>query len=153
MVLRTPESRFTLANFMRAHLYGAVAALKIGMDILVKEEQVQVDQIYGHGGFFKTPLAGQRIMAAAMGAKISVLETAGEGGPWGMALLAAYMNGREEGQSLQDYLASRIFKNSHSVTVSPLETDMEGFETYIERFKNCLPLQRAAAQYLTTPTP
>ena len=153
MVLRTPESRFTLANFMRAHLYGAVAALKIGMDILVKEEQVQVDQIYGHGGFFKTPLAGQRIMAAAMGAKISVLETAGEGGPWGMALLAAYMNGREEGQSLQDYLASRIFKNSHSVTVSPLETDMEGFETYIERFKNCLPLQRAAAQYHTTPPP
>ena len=151
MVLRTPESRFTLANFMRAHLYGAVAALKIGMDILVKEEQVQVDQIYGHGGFFKTPLAGQRIMAAAMGAKISVLETAGEGGPWGMALLAAYMNGREEGQSLQDYLASRIFKNSRSVTVSPLETDVEGFEAYIGRFKNCLPLQRAAAQYLTTP--
>ena len=151
MVLRTPESRFTLANFMRAHLYGAVAALKIGMDILVKEEQVQVDQIYGHGGFFKTPLAGQRIMAAAMGAKISVLETAGEGGPWGMALLAAYMNGREEGQSLQDYLASRIFKNSRSVTVSPLETGVEGFEAYIGRFKNCLPLQRAAAQYLTTP--
>lgn len=145
MVVRTPESRFNLANFMRAHLYAALGALKAGMDILVKEEQVQVEQIYGHGGFFKTPVVGQRFMAAAMGTKISVLETAGEGGAWGIALLAAYMAERDEGETLGAYLSGKIFKDSKGVTVEPVKEDVEGFERYMARFKAGLPLERQAA--------
>ncbi|MCD7909741.1 MAG: FGGY-family carbohydrate kinase [Clostridium sp.] len=146
MVVRTPESRFGLANFMRANLYAALGALKVGMDILVKEEQVQVDQIYGHGGFFKTPVVGQRIMAAAMGTKISVLETAGEGGAWGIALLAAYMAGREADETLGAYLSGRIFQDSRGVTMEPVEEDIEGFEQFIGRFKRGLPVERKAAE-------
>lgn len=146
MVVRTPKSRFNLANFMRANLYAALGALKVGMDILVKEEKVQVEQIYGHGGFFKTPVVGQRIMAAAMGTRISVLETAGEGGAWGIALLAGYMAEQKDGETLGDYLSRHIFKDNKGVSIEPDQADVEGFEKYIVRFKNGLSLERKAAE-------
>ncbi len=145
MTVRTPKSRFTLANFMRANLYAAVGALKVGMDILTREEHVQVEQIYGHGGFFKTPVVGQRIMAAAMNTPVSVMETAGEGGPWGMALLASYMVNRQDGETLQDYLSGRVFAGSKGVRMEPEAEDVEGFERYIEQFKSGIRVEQQAA--------
>lgn len=142
--VRTPESRFNLANFMRAHLYAALGALKIGMDILVKEEKIQIDKILGHGGLFKTPGVGQRIMAAAMQAPVSVMETAGEGGAWGIALLAAYEVQREESETLEDYLADKVFAGNEGVTMEPDADDVAGFEKFIERFKKGLSIEQEA---------
>ncbi len=144
--VRTPESRFNLANFMRTHLYAALGALKIGMDILVKEEKIQIDKILGHGGLFKTPGVGQRIMAAAMQAPVSVMETAGEGGAWGIALLAAYEVQREENETLEDYLADKVFAGSEGVKMEPDADDVAGFETFIERFKKGLSIEQEAVQ-------
>ncbi len=141
---RTPESRFNLANFMRTHLYAALGALKIGMDILVKEEKIQIDKILGHGGLFKTPGVGQRIMAAAMQAPVSVMETAGEGGAWGIALLAAYEVQREESETLEDYLADKVFAGNEGVKMDPDADDVAGFEKFIERFKKGLSIEQEA---------
>ena len=142
--VRTPESRFNLANFMRTHLYAALGALKIGMDILVKEEKIQIDKILGHGGLFKTPGVGQRIMAAAMQAPVSVMETAGEGGAWGIALLAAYEVLREEDETLESYLAGKVFAGNEGVRMEPDAGDVAGFEKFIERFKNGLSIEQEA---------
>lgn len=142
--VRTPESRFNLANFMRTHLYAALGALKIGMDILVKEEKIQIDKILGHGGLFKTPGVGQRIMAAAMQAPVSVMETAGEGGAWGIALLAAYEVQREESETLEDYLADKVFAGNEGVKMEPDADDVAGFEKFIERFKKGLSIEQEA---------
>ena len=146
--VRTPESRFNLANFMRTHLYAALGALKIGMDILVKEEKIQIDKILGHGGLFKTPGVGQRIMAAAMQAPVSVMETAGEGGAWGIALLAAYMVHKKEGESLETYLADRVFNQNSGKELKPDPKDMEGFEVFIERFKEGLAIEQSAISHI-----
>ena len=143
LFVRTPESRFTLANFMRAHLNAAMASLKIGMDILTEEEGALVDRIMGHGGLFKTKGVGQPIMAAALNAPVSVMETAGEGGAWGIALLAGYMADRQEGLSLEDYL-DRVFGSMPCETVSPNPDDAKAFNEYIVRFKAGLPIERAA---------
>ena len=142
--VRTPESRFNLANFMRTHLYAALGALKIGMDILVKEEKIQIDKILGHGGLFKTPGVGQRIMAAAMQAPVSVMETAGEGGAWGIALLAAYEVQREESETLEDYLADKVFAGNEGVKMELDADDVAGFEKFIERFKKGLSIEQEA---------
>ena len=142
--VRTPESRFNLANFMRTHLYAALGALKIGMDILVKEEKIQIDKILGHGGLFKTPGVGQRIMAAAMQAPVSVMETAGEGGAWGIALLAAYEVLREEDETLESYLADKVFAGNEGVRMEPDAGNVAGFEKFIERFKNGLSIEQEA---------
>ena len=142
--VRTPESRFNLANFMRTHLYAALGALKIGMDILVKEEKIQIDKILGHGGLFKTPGVGQRIMAAAMQAPVSVMETAGEGGAWGIALLAAYEVLREGNETLESYLADKVFAGNEGVRMEPDAGDVAGFEKFIERFKNGLSIEQEA---------
>ena len=142
--IRTPESKFNLANFMRTHLYAALGALKVGMDILVKEEKIRIDKILGHGGLFKTPGVGQRIMAAAMQAPVSVMETAGEGGAWGIALLAAYMVRRESGETLEDYLNNKVFAGNEGVRMEPNADDVEGFEKFIERFKNGLSIEQEA---------
>ena len=142
--VRTPESRFNLANFMRTHLYAALGALKIGMDILVKEEKIQIDKILGHGGLFKTPGVGQRIMAAAMQAPVSVMETAGEGGAWGIALLAAYEVLREEDETLESYLADKVFAGNEGVRMEPDAGDVAGFEKFIARFKNGLSIEQEA---------
>ena len=148
MVVRTPESRFTLANFMRSHLYAALGSLKLGMDIMTKEEKVQVGQIYGHGGFFKTPVVGQRMMAAALGAPVAVMETAGEGGAWGIALLAAYLLHKSEGQTLGDYLSGRVFAGSAGSRMEPVQEDVEGFERYMEAFQAGLDAERRAGELL-----
>jgi sugar (pentulose or hexulose) kinase len=119
LFVRTPESRFTLSNFMRVHLFSALGALKIGMDILFEQEQVKIDQILGHGGFFKTKEVGQKIMAAAMNVPVSVMETAGEGGAWGIALLAAYMLHKAENEPLEAYLSNKVFAGENGTTIAP----------------------------------
>lgn len=113
----------------RAFVYGA-GRIKDGLDILLKEEGVQIDKMYGHGGLFKTPVVGQRIMAAAIDTPVSVMETAGEGGAWGIALLAAYMAQKEEGESLADYLSKRVFGGQEGVTEDPVPADVEGFDQF-----------------------
>ena len=143
---RTPDSKFTLANFMRTHLYASLGALKIGLDIMLRQEGVKVDSILGHGGLFKTEGVGQKILAAAMDAPVSVMETAGEGGPWGMALLAAYMVEKTEGESLPEYLNSKVFGDKAGVTVEPDPEDVEGFNKFIARYSVGLPMERAAVE-------
>lgn len=145
MVVRLPESKMTVANFMRSQLYGAIATLKIGMDMLAREEQVESDKLLGHGGYFKTPGVGQQILADALNVPISTMETAGEGGPWGMALLAAYMLRRELGETMEDYLTNRVFATARSMTLAPDPAGVEGFQSYITRYIACLPAENAAA--------
>ena len=130
---RTPNAKFTLANFMRTHILSALATLKIGLDILTQTEQVPIDKLYGHGGFFKTPLVGQRMLSAAVGAPVSVMETAGEGGPYGMALLCAYMLWKEKGESLADYLDNKVFADARSSTLMAEQADIAGFSAFLER--------------------
>lgn len=145
---RMPNCRFTLSNFMRAHLLSALATLKIGLDILTKTEGVQIDKLYGHGGFFKTPEVGQRMLSAAVGAPVSVMETAGEGGPYGMALLAAYMKNREDGETLESYLDSKVFSSAKSTTIMASETDVAGFSVFLNRYMKALPMERKATEVL-----
>lgn len=148
LFVRTPESRFTLANFMRAHLFSALGSLKIGLDILFEQEKVQIDQILGHGGFFKTKEVGQKMMAAAMNVPVSVMETAGEGGAWGIALLAAYMLHKAEHESLEVYLADKVFAGENGVTITPAQEDVAGFATFMERYKKGLVIERTAVDAL-----
>lgn len=146
MFIRTPKSNFNLANFMRSHLFTALGALKVGMDILLEKENVRIDTIFGHGGLFKTKGVGQNFLAAAIKAPVSVMETAGEGGPWGQAVLAAYMVNKAEGENLQQYLSEKVFGESEAVTVEPDEKDIAGMEAFIERFKKALPVERLAGE-------
>ena len=143
MVVRRPDSRFTLANFLRSQLYATMATLKIGMDILV-EEGVAIDSLTGHGGLFKTPVVGQKYMAAACGASVTCMETAGEGGPYGMALLAAYMDRREE--SLEEFLSRKVFASAKSTTLQPEQADADGFNRYLAAFKAGLAAEKAALE-------
>ena len=143
LFMRKPDSDFSLSNFMRTHLYSAMATLKIGMDIL-SEEKVEIDKIYGHGGFFKTPEVGQRILSAAIGAPVSVMDTAGEGGPYGMALLCAYALWKDAGESLEDFLDNKVFKDCRSVTVTADMAEIEGFRGFIEDYKSCLDVEKEA---------
>ncbi len=145
---RTPDSKFNLANFMRTHLYSALGTLKIGMDILVEEEKVELDQLLGHGGFFKTPEVGQRMMAAALQVPVAVMETAGEGGAWGIALLAAYMVDKSDDETLAMFLDEKIFANENSVSIDPDPQDVEGFLAFMERYTAGLKIQRAAVESL-----
>lgn len=148
MFVRTPDAKFTLANFMRSHLYSALATLKIGLDILAKEEQVSVDVMMGHGGFFKTPVVGQQVMAAAMNAPVTVMDTASEGGAWGMAILAAYMQEKAADESLSDYLNNKIFAGQTGSTIEPKADDVAGFDAFLEKYKATLPAERAAIEGL-----
>lgn len=148
MFVRSPESKFNLANFMRSHLFTALGALKVGMDILLKEEGVEIDSILGHGGLFKTKGVGQGILAAAINTPVSVMETAGEGGPWGMALLASYMIHKEEGEALGDYLTKKVFAGAQGTSMEPDPKDVEGFEVFIERYKKGVAIEQAAVDYL-----
>ena len=145
---RTPDARFTLANFMRTHLLSALATLKIGLDILTEEEHVPIDRLYAHGGYFKTPGVGQRMLSAAVGAPVSVMETAGEGGPYGMALLAAYMLWKQPGESLEDYLNNAVFSGAKTVTLLADEKEIAGFSAFLDRYKKGLPMERAAVDAL-----
>ena len=146
MFVRSANDHFNLANFMRANLYASVAVLKIGNDVLFKDEKVQVDRITGHGGLFKTKGVGQRILAAAINSPISVMETAGEGGAWGIALLAGYLVNNEEKLSLADYLDKKVFAGNTGVEIAPTAEDVAGFDKYIETYKAGLAIEKAAVE-------
>ena len=132
---------------MRTHLLSALATLKIGLDILTGEEHVAIEKLYGHGGFFKTPEVGQRLLSAAVGAPVSVMETAGEGGPYGMALLAAYRLD-SHGKSLADFLDTEVFANVKSVTLQADAADCTGFDAFLARYQKALPLEKTATEVL-----
>ena len=148
LFVRKPDSAFNLANFMRVNLYSALATLKIGEDILMKDEKVEVDRLTGHGGFFKTKGVGQNLMAAALHTPVTVMETAGEGGAWGIALLAAYRKDHREGESLADYLQNRVFAGQEGETVAPDPRDEAAIDAFIESYKACLAAERAAVETL-----
>ena len=145
---RKPDSKFNLANFMRVNLFTALGALKVGFDILLKNEDVKIDKIYGHGGLFKTKGVGQGILAAALNSPVSVMETAGEGGAWGIALLASYMVNKKEGETLDQFLADQVFAGSEGLEMQPKAEDVAGFDAFIERYKAGLPIEKAAVESL-----
>ena len=144
LFVRMPDSRMTLANFMRTHLFTSLGALKTGFDILIKEEKVAIDSITGHGGFFKTKGVGQRILAAAINAPVTVMETAGEGGAWGIALLASYMMDKGVDESLGDYLKTKIFDSQTKETMLPDPADVEDYEAFMKHYQAGLEIERAA---------
>lgn len=148
MFVRSPGSRFNLANFIRVHLFTALGALKTGLDILLKKEGVKVDELLGHGGFFKTRAVGQKIMAAAVDAPVSVMETAGEGGAWGIALLASYMANRAEKETLEDFLNQKVFAGKERVCVAPDAADVSGFNEFMKRYALGLAVERSAVDHL-----
>ena len=148
MFVRTPDAKFTLANFMRTHLYSALATLKVGNDILLKEEKVKVDSLMGHGGLFKTPVVGQQILAAAMGAPVTVMDTASEGGAWGIAILACFMQEKGANETLPEYLNNKIFAGQTGTTIAPKAEDVEGFDAFVKKYLSTLPAQKAAVEGL-----
>ncbi|GGN94867.1 xylulokinase [Saccharibacillus kuerlensis] len=148
LFVRSPESNFNLANFMRTHLFTAFGALKLGMDILTENEKVGIDSILGHGGLFKTPVVGQKALAAALNVPISVMSTAGEGGAWGMALLASYMTNKDQGESLEGFLGEKVFKDVAGEEIAPDPADVAGFETFIKRYQAGLAIEQAAVDHL-----
>ncbi len=148
LFVRTPDARFNLANFMRAHLFTSLGALKTGLDILLKEENVQVDEILGHGGLFKTKGVGQSILAAAIDAPVSVMATAGEGGAWGIALLASYMINKGAEESLAAFLDTKVFAGQKGEKLEPVEKDVKGFDAFMKRYSAGLAIERAAVESL-----
>lgn len=147
MFVRSANDKFNLANFMRANLYASVAVLKIGNDILFNDEKIKVDRITGHGGLFKTKGVGQSILAAAINSPISVMETAGEGGAWGIALLASYLVNNNDKLALADYLDKVVFAGNTGIEIAPKAEDVAGFNAYIENYKACLPVEEAAVTH------
>ena len=148
LFVRTPDSKMTLANFMRTNLYTTLGGLRIGLDILTENETVQIDKIMGHGGFFKTPEVGQKILAAAMNTDVSVMETAGEGGAWGIALLASFMKWKEEKETLAEFLDNKIFAGENAYTISPDKEDVDGFNEFMKNYKACLQIEKCATESL-----
>ncbi len=148
LFVRMPDSNFTLANFMRTHLFSALAALNIGMDILFVKEKVEIDKVLGHGGFFKTEGVGQAIMAAALNVPVSVMDTAGEGGAWGIALLAAYMQQKQDGETLDTYLDEKVFAGEKGSTLAPTQEDLDGFAAFMARYKAGLQIEKIAVDAL-----
>ena len=148
LLVRETNAKFNLPNLMRVQLYTALGALKTGLDILFKEEKVEVDSIFGHAGYFTKKGVGQKILAGAINTPVSVMETAGEGGAWGIAILASYMVNKKDGQSLQDYLSNEVFANQHGEVVEPDPEDVKGFDEFIEKYTKCLAIERAAVENL-----
>ena len=148
LVVRTPDSSFTFGNFMRSLLFSAMATLKIGMDILTDNERVIVNQLLGHGGLFKTKVVGQTLMAGALNVPVAVMESAGEGGAWGIALLAAYTVQKSGAESLEDFLAKKVFANSAVIRTEPDKADIQGFEAYMKRYHAMLSVEQAAVDHL-----
>ena len=149
MFVRSPSGSFNLSNFMRVNLFTSLGALRTGLNILFDKESVKVDEIRGHGGFFKTKEVGQRIMAAATNVPISIMETAGEGGAWGIGLLAAYMSNKEKDESLADFLNSKVFAGQLGSKMDPDPRDVEGFNAFLKRYTEGLPIERAAVEHLS----
>ncbi len=157
LFVRSPDSRFDLATFMRTHLFASLATLRIGMDVLQKEEGVRLDRMFAHGGLFRTRGVAQRFLAAAIDTPVSVGDIAGEGGAWGIAVLAAFAAGRPQGRTLADHLETTVFAGARLETVRPEPDDVAGFDAFVQRYVAGLPLQRAAvasvgAPPVTTPT-
>lgn len=148
LFVRTPDSEFNLANFMRVHLFSAFGALHMGMKILVEEEKVVIDKVLGHGGIFKTEGVAQNILAAAMNTPVALMETAGEGGAWGIALLADYLQHAKKGRTLVDYLNHQVFGENEGIEVVPDPTDVEGFNMFIDRYEKGLPIEKTAVEFL-----
>jgi sugar (pentulose or hexulose) kinase len=148
LLLRMPDANFNLANFMRAQIYSCIATLKLGMDILFINENIRIEQLLGHGGLFKTKGVAQKFMSGALNVPVSVMETAGEGGPWGMAILAAYMKHKAQDETLEDYLDNRVFKDSHCERVEPAEADIAGFKQFMDRYVKGLEAEKAAVKSL-----
>ena len=148
LFVRSSDSNFNVANFMRVNLQSALGAMKIGIDILLKEEGVKLEKMLGHGGLFKTKGVGQRFMAAAVNAPVAVMETAGEGGAWGMALLASYLLNKKNGETLEAFLDTHVFAAQTESIIEPDPADVKGFEAFMERYKKCLPIERAAVDFL-----
>ena len=146
LFVRTSKSAFNLPNFFRAHLFSALGALKTGCDILLKEEKVRLDKITGHGGLFKTERVGQSYLAAALNTPVTVMKTAGEGGAWGIAVLANYALCREAGETLEDYLDGRVFAGQEGITLAPDPADVAGFEAFAARYVRGLPVVREAVE-------
>ena len=144
LFMRMPDAKMTLANFMREQLLSSLATLKIGLDILTNDEKVPIDQLYGHGGLFKTPEVGQRLLSAAVNAPVSVMETAGEGGPYGMALLCAYMLWKNDNEKLPEYLNRCVFAGAQSTTIMADESDIRGFERFLALYRKALVVHSAA---------
>lgn len=152
LFVRMPDSSFTLANFMRVQLYSTMATLKLGMDILFEKEQVKLDCLLGHGGLFKTPVVGQQLMAGALGVPVAVMETAGEGGPWGMAVLAAYSKNKQHGESLEQYLKYRVFADAKGSSIAPRQEDIQGFSKFIETYKKGIEIEKSAIRNMRQET-
>ena len=148
LFLRRADAPLSLANFMRTQLLSSLATLKIGLDILTGSEQIPIEKLYGHGGFFKTPEVGARLLSAAVDAPVTVMKTAGEGGAYGMALLAAFLLWKEEGKQLSDFLANNVFREVPSEEVMASPEDREGFSAFLEQYKNALPLERLATEII-----
>ncbi len=145
MLVRQPNAEMNLANFMRVQLYASMETLKYGMEILA-QEHVAIDQVFGHGGLFKTEGVAQRILAAAIEAPVTVMQTAGEGGAWGIALLASYLVNRNSDESLEDYLSNHVFSGLPQSTIQPQPDDISGFKAYMKSFEACIPAQKEAAE-------
>jgi sugar (pentulose or hexulose) kinase len=146
LFVRSQESNFSLANFMRNLIFSTMATLKLGMDILTEKEHIRLDNLLGHGGLFKTKGVGQRLMAGALNTPVSVMESAGEGGAWGIALLAAYMAQGTNGLSLEKFLAEKVFVNVTGNKVEPDPNDVEGFKKFMERYSAGLKIERVAVE-------
>ena len=142
LFVRGPEARMSLGNFMRAQLFSAFSPVKIGMDVMTKNEGVAVDSLVGHGGIFTTPKVAQKILAAAFNTPIKVMSTAAEGGAWGMAVLADYLWHAD--QPLDDFLDARVFADAASTTENPDENDVAGFEEFFDRFRKGLAIEHTA---------
>lgn len=148
LMLRTPESKFSIANLMRSNLYSSLGAVRLGMDILTEQEHVKIDKLLGHGGLFKTPIVGQTIMADALKTPVWVMDTAGEGGAWGIAVLANYLINNHDNESLPDYLDNKVFKDSAGSKICPTNEGVTGFNSYMKNYVSCLSVQKAATQAL-----
>ncbi|MBQ3798483.1 MAG: FGGY-family carbohydrate kinase [Butyrivibrio sp.] len=148
LFVRRPDDKFNLANFMRTHLYTALGALKVGNDILMKEENVKADFFFGQGGFFKIRGVGDRVMAAALNTPIKLMETAGEGGPWGQAILAGFMLQKENGETLENYLNNKVFKSGKVETFEPVADDAKGFDEFMKDYNAGLAIEKAAVENL-----
>jgi sugar (pentulose or hexulose) kinase len=144
VLMRKPSADFSFANLARTHLYTCLSTLKMGLDILIKEENIKIDRICGHGGYFKAPVTGPKFLSAAVGAPVITMESSGEGGPYGMALLAAYMLDKAEGETLPDYLDNKIFASCKTVETMADQSDIDGFNAYLTNFKSCLGVEKAA---------
>ncbi len=149
LFMRSPKADFNIANFMRALLYSSLSTLKIGTDILLKEEGVVVDKIYGHGGLFKTEGVGQKFLSAALNTPVTVMDTAGEGGAWGIALLAAYMKNKNENESFEDFLQEKVFSGKNGSTLLADENDVKGFDMFVESYKKCIETEKTAVKVMS----